>query len=727
MKKELFNIGDLVKLKENSHVYKVDYLSSDGEKVFLDLVIGESIGSREMSELESATQADIDALQADYEFKIGEKVIIEDSCEDVIEAIDVDDDKATYYIKDKGWFNESNFSKIKTFEIGDLVKLKENSHVYKITDYDGDDEMHVFLDLVIGKPIGSCEISELESATQEDIDALQADYEFKIGEKVIFNDDYREGVIEAIDVNDNKDSYYIKGECWYSESNFSKIKTFEIGDLVKLKEDNKTIGKVISNIYNELVNISLVIGDFDKIRNEKTYQLDKLEAATQAEVDKLQKDFDFKIGEEVILDDEVVDIIKSIDSCGKEGIYFRLENEGWVKTNRIVSNKVCKETFKVGDLVKLKKDNKTIGRITKILSDKVLEVNLVIGSYSLIRKETSIKVEEVELSTQAEVDELQKDFVFKIGEEVIIDKQCIDIIESIDSCGKDGSFFRLETLGWVGTNRIVSNKVEVVESVENNFKVGDLVKLKEDNKNIGRITKILSDKLNDIKVSFVIGNHRIIGTINCFSKLELELATKADIYLLQKDFEFKIGEEVILDGKVDIIESIDTNADNGGKIYRLEKEGWVETNRIVSNKVCKETFKVGDLVKSKKDNKTIGKIFSFIKDDELELLELELVIGNFGLFRHVQPISELESATQADIDFLQKDFEFKIGEELFVYNKIDIVKRIDTNSDTITTYYLETLGWVGNSRLKNKEEVEPIEIKESEPIKPKKRLLLGAC
>ena len=94
---------------------------------------------------------------------------------------------------------------------------------------------------------------------------------------------------------------------------------------------------------------------------------------------------------------------------------------------------LLEHTFSVGDLVKIKNYPKTILKIDNLCDDGDIEVSCVVGSYGDIEK-GYYRGNELESATQAEVDILQKDYTFKVGEKVLYgEDRTEDYIESIDT------------------------------------------------------------------------------------------------------------------------------------------------------------------------------------------------------------------------------------------------------------------------------------------------------
>ena len=113
-----FSVGDLVKIKNYPKtILKIDNLCDDGD-IEVSCVVGSyrdiEKGYYRGNELESATQAEVDILQKDYTFKVGEKVLYgEDRTEDYIESIDTSDTKLPYYLRESwDYVSETDISKI---------------------------------------------------------------------------------------------------------------------------------------------------------------------------------------------------------------------------------------------------------------------------------------------------------------------------------------------------------------------------------------------------------------------------------------------------------------------------------------------------------------------------------------------------------------------------------------------------------------------------------------
>lgn len=201
-----------------------------------------------------------------------------------------------------------------------------------------------------------------------------------------------------------------------------------------------------------------------------------------------------------------------------------------------------------------------------------------------------------------------------------------------------------------------------------------------------------------------------------------------DAFREENDIKFKIGDAVKVDGEIRNIELYDTD-DNE---YLLDNNEWYDEDlEAIEDKEVAHLFKVGDLVKPKEYTECVLKIDNFFDDGDIEV---SCVVGNYGRIEDYYKLNDLESATQAEIDILQKDFLFKVGEKV-LYGEDrteDYILSIDTDKNTDLPYYLgESFDYVSEKeifKIDKKVEVACKKADETEvkqEIRPRRRLLLG--
>lgn len=236
-----FKVGDLV--KNDGIIYKISDIDSDGD-YHLDLIIGNFKTKRSYlskDNLESATQEDIEFLQKDSLFKIGEKVLCSGK-ETTITAIDTDKNTSRKFRTDY-WAYDDHLKKLVseiTFKVGDLVKIKnEGNSILKVVEIYSLTNIHT--ELIIGEvgDEGSYESSDLELTTQEELNRFQQGYLFKIGDKVLYDDEI--DIIKSIDMNDDEQTYLLlNADDWVAEYDISPFTESEKSDeVVKVVESPK--------------------------------------------------------------------------------------------------------------------------------------------------------------------------------------------------------------------------------------------------------------------------------------------------------------------------------------------------------------------------------------------------------------------------------------------------------------------------------------------------------
>ena len=223
------------------------------------------------------------------------------------------------------------------FEIGDLllISLKCNDTIVKIDDIDLDDTQHTYnFECLYGiysqadSWVSNKEYNIIKKVDESFVDKFFEDRNLhKIGSKVYF--DGEEDFIKSYDRNG--DEYYLENyDDWVSSSDIEielvNESTFKVGDLVKIKNEGNSILKVVEIYSLTNILIELIIGE---VGDEGSYESSDLELTTQEELNRFQQGYLFKIGDEVLYDDEI-DIIKSIDINDDEQTYLLLNADDWV-------------------------------------------------------------------------------------------------------------------------------------------------------------------------------------------------------------------------------------------------------------------------------------------------------------------------------------------------------------------------------------------------------------
>jgi|GEM_PF-4082445 len=455
MEKEKFEIGDLllITLKGNHSIVEIADIDLDDTQCTYNfnclygiyLQADGWICNKEYNIIKKVDTSFVDELFEDNDLhKIGSKVYF-DGEEDFIKYYDRYGDE--YYLENyDDWVSSSDIEielvNESTFKVGDLVK--SNGVIYKIkSDIDSDGDYQV--EFIIGDYHKKCDTlskDNLESATQEDINYLQEDFEFKIGEKVLCNG--KEATIKAIDTDKNTSKKF-RTDYWAYDDHLKKLVseiTFKVGDLVKVIGKND-IYKVCGT-FEDISEILFLIGSYNYMNDYIEISNDKLESATQEDIDNLQKDFKFKIGDEVLYENKNDKIIKIDISCIEGKTYYLDSYDDWVKKDDVFEiSKLA--NFKVGDLVKIKNEGNSILKVVEIYSLTNIHTELIIGE---VGDEGSYESSDLELTTQEELNRFQQGYLFKIGDKVLYDDE-IDIIKSIDMNDDEQTYLLLNADDWV--------------------------------------------------------------------------------------------------------------------------------------------------------------------------------------------------------------------------------------------------------------------------------------
>jgi hypothetical protein len=349
--------------KDSCRPYKVECLYGDFRKFeddWLDL--------KEVTIIKKVTDSDIDAFRKenDIKYKIGDEVYY-DSKHQTISAYDFNDEE--YLLNEsKDWVSEDYFEEdILKYSIDDIIVVEDNGikSILQITNLDSSDNTYKVNCLYGNNGKYHCEWIDADEV-EESLDAEELEelleykcIRYRIGQYLFFKGE-RCKVI-CYDTSDKNYEIELSNyrEKWAAECDLLEH-TFSVGDLVKNKNYPKTLLKIDNLCDDGVIEVSCVVGDYGVIE-KRYYRGNELESATQAEVDILQKDFLFKVGEKVLYgEDGTEDYIESIDTSDTKLPYYLGESFDYVSDKDI--SKIGKKVEKVfvGSPVK---DSKT-GKVT---------------------------------------------------------------------------------------------------------------------------------------------------------------------------------------------------------------------------------------------------------------------------------------------------------------------------------------------------------------------------
>ena len=269
--------------------------------------------------------------------------------------------------------------------------------------------------------------------------------------------------IIAYDSNDEE--YQLNNDDWVKEYHFEdKIDlSYFIGDIVLIKDSGDMhIVKIIDTdeVFDFPYKVECLYGEHNAWDSEWIAESDITQCLNDSEINVLLEEMgiNHKIGDTIFYDNEQVEVLcfDTYDGC----YYVKNKNghERWADKDEVVAH-----FFEEGDLVKIKKFPDCIVRICNFCDDGDIEVECVVGDYGNI--ETYYKPNELETATQAEVDILQKDFLFKVGEKVLYgEDRTEDYIHNIDtSKSTDLPYYLGESWDYVSEKEIFKIVKEVEE------------------------------------------------------------------------------------------------------------------------------------------------------------------------------------------------------------------------------------------------------------------------
>lgn len=381
MKKYLFDIGDklLVLLKEDNskHIVEIsDVDKSNAEYPYEFKCLyayyykfnSEWVNTNEIEIIKKVTDSDIDSFlkENDIKYKIGDEVYY-DSKHQTISAYDFKDEE--YLLNEsKDWVSEDCFEEdILKYSIDDIIVVEDNGvkSILQITDLDPSDNTYKVKCLYGNYMEYHCEWIDAdiikESLDSEELEDLLEDkgIMYRIGQYLFYKGERCK--VSCYDTSDKNYEIELSNyrETWAAECDLLEH-TFSVGDLVKIKNYPKTILKIDNLCDDGDIEVSCVVGSYGDIE-KGYYRGNELESATQAEVDILQKDYTFKVGEKVLYgEDGTEDYILNIDTSDNNYPYQLGESFDYVSETDIskIGEKV-EEVF-VGLPIK---DSKT-GKVT---------------------------------------------------------------------------------------------------------------------------------------------------------------------------------------------------------------------------------------------------------------------------------------------------------------------------------------------------------------------------
>jgi len=428
--------------------------------------------------IKKVTDSDIDAFREenDIKFKIGDDVIADGEKQNV-ELYDTDDSE--YRLDDCGWYNEDELDAIE--EKKEVIKCSVNDKI--LVEYEGDKHILEVIDLSSydsnypykvkclygnfrefhNELIDIRKVTIVKKVTDKDINLFCEENEIskRIGDEVIYCNERQ--TITAYDSNDEE--YLLKNQDWCKEYHFEdKIDlSYFIGDIVLIHDSgDKNIVKIVETDENSDLpyKVECLYGEHNAWDSEWIAESDITQCLNDSEINDLLEEMgiNHKIGDTIFYDNEQVEVLNfdTYDGC----YYVKNKNghERWADKDEVVAH-----FFEEGDLVKIKKFPDCIVRICNFCDDGDIEVECVVGDYGNI--ETYYKPNELETATQAEVDILQKDFLFKVGEKVLYgEDRTEDYIHNIDtSKSTDLPYYLGESWDYVSEKEIFKIVKEVEE------------------------------------------------------------------------------------------------------------------------------------------------------------------------------------------------------------------------------------------------------------------------
>lgn len=453
------------------------------------------IDNEDIEIIKKVTDSDIDAFREenDIKFKIGDDVIADGETQNV-ELYDTDDSE--YRLDDCGWYNEDELEEkeeVIKCSVGDkiLVEYEGDKHILKVISLSSSDSNYPYkVDCLYGnyrefhnELIDIRKVTIIKKVTDKDINLFCEENEIskRIGDEVIYCNERQ--TITAYDSFDEE--YLLKNQDWCKEYHFEdKIDlSYFIGDIILIHDSgDKHIVKIIDTdeVSDFPYKVECLYGEHDAFDSEWIKESDISESLNEGEIECLleKMGIDHKIGDTIFYDNEQVEVLcfDTYDGC----YYVKNKNghERWADKDEVVAH-----LFKEGDLVKIKKFTDCIVRICNFCDDGDIEVECVVGDYGNI--DTYYKSNELETTTQAEVDILQKDFLFKVGEKVLYgEDRTEDYIHNIDtSKSTDLPYYLGESWDYVSEKDIfkIEKKVEEVKYNPTTFeKVVEVVEVKQE-------------------------------------------------------------------------------------------------------------------------------------------------------------------------------------------------------------------------------------------------------
>jgi hypothetical protein len=437
------------------------------------------INNADIEIIKKATDSDIDDFceENEIKFKIGDDVIADGKTQNV-ELYDTDDSE--YRLDGCGWYNEEDLEAIEEkeevikFSVGDkiLVEYEGDKHILKIINAVKYDSYNTFkVECLYGnyikfhtKPINLKEVTTIKKVTDKDINLFCEENEIskRIGDEVIYCN--QKQTIIAYDTDDAE--YLLNNEDWCKEYHFEdKIDlNYSIGSIVLINDsDDKHIVKIIDtdDVSDFPYKVECLYGEHGAFDGEWIKESDISKSLNVGEIENyLVDDFriKYRIGQKVFFNDKEV-VILCYDTNDKT--YLIKEDNRWEKW--VGDSDIKAHFFNEGDLVKIKKFPDYIVRIGHFYDDGNIEVICVIGDYGNI--DDYYKPNDLESVTQAEVDILQKDFLFKVGEKVLYgeDRTEYFIFDIDTSKSTDLLYYLGERCGYVSEKEIFKIVKEVEE------------------------------------------------------------------------------------------------------------------------------------------------------------------------------------------------------------------------------------------------------------------------
>lgn len=514
---------------------------------------------------------------------------------------------------------------------------------------------------------------------------------------------------------------------------------YKVGDelLVYLSEDNTEhivkVSDVDSNDARYTYKTTCLYAYMDKFDREwlNNEYFNILRKVTASDIEAFCKDHDikFKIGDEVVYEGKT-DFIENFDMKDYE---YQLENLcKWVDGEdlELVSESSKKIKYSVDDIIIVKvieDDTQHIVQITQvgdIDSQYRYSVKCLYANYGMFN-DSLLDIRDVKILKKATDEDIEEyldgnGLGKKIGDKVFYNNKR-QTIECFDS--SDEEYFLKENEVWV-------RERDLDDSIELSYSVGQTILVNDGDRHILEIVDTDEESDEPYTVKCLYGDYSDYND-KCISESDIyQLLDEDDIQTYLNEYleiKYRIGQNLIYcDLKCEVLH-YDTNND----CYFIRCDNRYELY-VSENELLDHSFKEGDLVKVNGFSDTIAKVIYLCSDGEVEVSILICNANNLDSYHNPD---NLEIATQKELDYLQKDFHYKIGDKVFYEGEEDTIVAIDNSDKTYLLEYsddwvsekeISSIGKKHNFIFKTESKATQI-INDETPVaeRPKRRLLLG--